>query len=74
VLGTFDDGAHDQAVAQQGLLVGAVAVCGVEVVVGGAVDRVVVAGVLEGDDVLGVDVVGPAGGDPLGIGSLLSRR
>src|SRR5581483_8852481 len=51
VLGALDDAAHDQAVAQQRLLVRAVAVGGEVGVVGGAVDRVVVPAVLERDDV-----------------------
>src|SRR6201996_6096541 len=66
VLGALDDAALDQAVAQQRLLVGAVAVGGVVGVLGGPVERVVLAGVLERDDVLGVDLVRRAGGDPLG--------
>src|ERR1700730_9261927 len=66
VLGAFDDAVHDQAVAQQRLLVRAMAVGGVVDVVRRAVDRVVAAVVLERDDVLGVDVVRLAGGDPLG--------
>jgi hypothetical protein len=66
VLGALDDAAHDQAVAQQRLLVGAVAVGGVVDVVGRAVNRVVLAATLERDDVFGVDVVGLARGDPLG--------
>src|SRR5271169_3888976 len=66
VLGAFDDAVHDQAVAQQGLLVRAVAVGGVVDVIRGPVDRVVVAFAGERDDVLGVDAVCLAGGDPLG--------
>src|ERR1700728_3246793 len=57
VLRALDDGADDQAIAQQGLLVRAMAVGGVVGVLGGPVDRVVVAVMRERDDVLGVDVV-----------------
>src|SRR6266700_2059572 len=71
VLGALDDAAHDQAVAQQRLLVRAVAVGGVVRVVRRPVDRVVAAVVLERDDVLGVDAVRLAGGDPLGHRCLL---
>src|SRR5712691_1952673 len=65
VLGALDAVAHDQAVAEQRLFVGAVAIGGVIGVVRGAVDRVGVAAVVEGNDVLAVDVAGLAGSDPL---------
>src|SRR6266480_6042807 len=55
------------------LLVRAVPVGGVVDVLGRAVDRVVAAVVLERDDVLGVDVVRLAGGDPLGHRRFLLR-
>src|SRR6185437_12456489 len=75
VLGALDRAPHDQAVAQQGLLVRAVAVGGVEGAVGRAVEGVVVPLVTEGDDVLGFDVVGLAGFDPAGHrGSPVSPR
>src|SRR6185312_3709088 len=62
----LDHVVHDQAVAEQRLLVRAVPVGGVVAVAGRAVDRVRPPGVVEGDYVLGVDVAGLAGGDPLG--------
>src|SRR6202042_1067441 len=64
VHGAFDDAAIDQAVAQQRLLVGAVAFGGMKGVVRRPVDRVRAAGMAERDDVLGVDVIGRAGGYP----------
>src|SRR5689334_4075052 len=66
VLGALDDIAHDQAIAEQRLLMGAVAIGGVVSAVRGAVYRVGVAAVIEGNDVLGVNVAGRAGSDPLG--------
>src|SRR5579859_4096593 len=64
VFGALDHPPHDQAVAQQRLLVRAVPVGRVVLVTGRPVDRVVQAVVRERDDVLRVDVVHPARGDP----------